>query len=87
MVQNSLMPCKLQINWHGHAKRISRKLGNKTKWDQRPMQHFPVKTQYFVHFGISRELGNRKKRDQRHIQHLRVKTMFCAVWNKLQIRE
>ena len=67
-----ILNCK--IHWQGHVKRISRELGNRKKWDERHMQHLPVKTQCFAHVGISCELGNRKKWDERHMQHLPVKT-------------
>ena len=45
---------------------ISCELGNRKKWDERHMQHLPVKTQCFLQFGISCELGNREKWDGKH---------------------
>ena len=45
---------------------ISCELGNRKKWDERHMQHLPVKTPCFLQFGISCELGNRKNWDGKH---------------------
>ena len=67
---------------------ISCELGNRKKWDKIHMQHLPEKTQCFLRFGKSCELGNRKKWDGKHKGCTTCEnTMFCALRNKLQIRE
>ena len=76
------------IHWQGHVKRISPELGNRKKWDERHMQHLPVKTQCFLQFGISRELGNRKNgTGSTQVALTCENTMFCALRNKLRMRE
>ena len=52
------------------------------------MQHLPVKTQCFLQFGISCELGNRKNgTGSTKVALTCENTMFCALRNKLRIRE
>ena len=67
---------------------ISFELGNRKKWDERHMQHLPVKTQCFLQFGISCELGNRKNgTGSTKVALTCENTVFCALRNKLRIRE
>ena len=67
---------------------ISCELGNRKKWDERHMQHLPVKTQCFLQFGKGCELGNRKKgMGSTKVALTCENTMFCALRNKLRIRE
>ena len=67
---------------------ISCELGNRKKWDERHMQHLPVKTQCFLQFGKGCELGNRKNgMGSTKVALTCENTMFCALRNKLRIRE
>ena len=68
------VPKAWSLGAQGHVKRISRELGNRKKWDERHMQHLPVKTQCFLQFGISCELGNRR--------HLLVKSQCFAQFGR-----
>ena len=79
------LPVKTQ--WFVHVG-ISCELGNRKKWDAGHMQHLPAKTQCFLQFGISYELGNRKKGPGSTKAALTCEnTLFCALRNKLRIRE
>ena len=52
------------------------------------MHHLPAKTQCFLQFGISFELGNRKNGTGSTKAALTCEnTLFCALRNKLRIRE
>ena len=64
---SQLIPtCAKHCVFTGRCACLSRPIFSCSKWDERHMQHLPVKTQSFLQFRISCELGNRKKWDGKH---------------------
>ena len=60
------------------------RIRNGKKWDERRMQHLPLKTQCFLQFGIGCKVGNRRNgTGSTKVALTCENTTFPAAWNKL----